>query len=254
MEDSYPGGTEVIVKSFAWSGEFEGAFQEIAGGICTTQLVNTGTCENFVRVYDVFIAKDTLFMLFERMVGDIEKEFNSEEHDESLEDPFTMWNVLFQLGMAMRHMQETCELVHFDVRHDNVQVQWLDQPRKLYEELPYETNFVIKLIDFGQCELKIGETRPMNEDVVHGEESIEHWGRFPEEFCPGYDMQYFCYTLVDILQGFLAQYYVLDALLKTVDDSIGTESNKTPQSRPKVVSQKTAREIVEFLKGYKDMV
>jgi len=54
---TFPGGKEVIVKSFAWEGEFGGAFQEIAGGVCTTQYVNMGETENFCRVYDTFIAK-----------------------------------------------------------------------------------------------------------------------------------------------------------------------------------------------------
>ena len=30
-------------------------------------------------------------MLFEKLTGDIEQEFNDEEREESLEDPFTMW-------------------------------------------------------------------------------------------------------------------------------------------------------------------
>jgi len=51
------------------------------------------------------------------------KEFSSEsDHQESLEDPAVMFNMLFQLSMAMAKMQNKNELVHFDVRHDNVQV------------------------------------------------------------------------------------------------------------------------------------
>jgi len=244
---TFAGGSEVIVKSFVWEGEFGGAFQEIAGGVCTTQYVNIGESENFCRVYDIFIAKDTLFMLFEKLTGDIEKEFNSPEHPESLEDPAVMFNLLFQLSMAMAKMQNKNELVHFDVRHDNVQVQWLDEPRVLYPRYPYETNFVIKLIDFGQCELKVGTERPINDDVVHGDDEVAKWGTFPEEFCPGYDMQYFLYTLVDVLEGFLAQYYVLDAVLGFIDEGIETEANKTPQSRPFKVSKKNAKQVREFL-------
>merc|ERR1711939_1056033 len=30
---TYPGGTEVVVKTFDWEGEFGGAFQEISGGV-----------------------------------------------------------------------------------------------------------------------------------------------------------------------------------------------------------------------------
>ena len=52
----------------------------------------------------------------------------------------------------------------------------------------------------------------------------------------------------------MAQYYVLDAVLGFVDEELSTEANKTSQSRPKVVSAKSAAEIVDFLKECKDMV
>ena len=133
-------------------------------------------------------------------------------------------------------------------------MEFLDQPRVLYEDFPYETTFIVKLIDFGQCELKVGIERPINDDVCHGDEDKEKWGTFPEEFCPGYDMQYFLYTLVDILEGFLAQYYVLVALLSFVDEGLNTEANKTSQSRPTEVSKRSASEIVSYLKECKDMV
>jgi len=136
-----------------------------------------------------------------------------------------------------------------------LQVQWLDTPQILYKNFPYETNFIIKLIDFGQCELKVGTERPLNEDVCHGDDEDPKWGTFPEEYCPGYDMQYFLYTLVDVLEGFLAQYYVLDALLNFVDEGIDTETNKTSQSRPTIVSKKSGKMLREFLwKECKSMV
>jgi len=251
---TFPGDVEIVVKSFVWTGEFEGAFQEIVGGICTTQLVNTGKSEHFCRMYDVFIAKDTLFMMFEKLEGDIET-FADEDREESLEDPAVMWDLLFQLSTAIRQMQHFChELVHFDVRHDNVQIAWLDTPQQLYPDFPYETTFVVKLIDFGQCELQVGGGRPVNEDVCHEEEHFEKWGSFPYDFCPGYDMQYFLYTLVDILESFYDQYYVLDLLLKFVDEGIDTEANKTCQSRPKVISKKTGTDVRKYLKTLHSMV
>eukprot|EP00164_Ancoracysta_twista_P012835 GFYU01020264.1.p1 GENE.GFYU01020264.1~~GFYU01020264.1.p1 ORF type:complete len:329 (+),score=122.91 GFYU01020264.1:52-987(+) len=244
-EVSSPTGVNVIVKTFDWESDEFSMFNEVACAILTSHWVNTGVSPHFVKVYDMCIAKGSLYILYEKLEGDIETIADKE-------DPEVMWKIFYQIACGLCVMQKTNDIVHFDIRSDNVLVEFLDEPIVLDKELGIETDFIVKIADFGIAELTVSGKRQVNEELDRADkENVDHankWGIFPEEFCPGYDMQYFLYTLIDVLDGFAAQHYVLDAVKHFVEEDLEMyQENVTEQGRPRVVSKKTGADIKKYL-------
>lgn len=167
-----------------------------------------------------------------------------------------MWNVLYQFASALEVLQSLAEIVHFDIRHDNVLVEHLSAPVQLYPSaMPQlETSFVLKIADFGQAELTLSGSRARN--AIHvGEHDEAKWGAYPVGYAPntGYDMQYFLYTLPCVLDGYVDQYYVLTGTQEFVEDGLartGDDNRTADQFRPTEVSRKTAAETVAFLADF----
>ena len=90
-------------------------------------------------------------LVFEALEGDLEEVVDKDNHR-------SMFHMLFQISFACQQLKKAANLLHFDVRFDNVFVQSLDEPKDFFGN-GLKTDFVIKIGDWGLCEFDFGGKR-----------------------------------------------------------------------------------------------
>jgi serine/threonine protein kinase len=241
-------GESIVVKHCAWDDDNIDDFSEFNELAANIAVVGFSS-PNFVKMLDCFIIKDTLHLLFPKLEGDIETL-------PDLGEPDVMWDIFYQLARALCDLQAEAEIVHFDIRSDNILVETLDEPQVLFADFPYKSKYLLKLADLGLAEMtfhiKGKPARVRSSEIDRDDVSI--WGTWPLTFCPGYDFQYFLYSMIPVLQtiGFLDQFYVHAASLAFVEEGLDLvgEANRTEEWRPHEVSKKTALETRHFLEDF----
>ena len=68
------------------------------------------------------------------------------------------FHMLFQISFACQQLKKAANLLHFDVRFDNVFVQSLDEPKDFFGH-GLKSDFVVKIGDWGLCEFDFGGKR-----------------------------------------------------------------------------------------------
>ena len=111
-------------------------------------------------------------LVFEALEGDLEEVVDKDNHK-------SMFHMLFQLSFACQQLKKAANLLHFDVRFDNVFVQSLDEPKDFFGH-GLKTDFVIKIGDWGLCEFDFGGKRcRVNEDIPRDDKDTKKWGLYP---------------------------------------------------------------------------
>jgi len=229
-------GDEVVVKTFD---EDEFPFHEICGNIISRHLLQKYPF--FCKILDIgqSISTGEYLLIFEALEGDLEDCVDCDDHQ-------SMFNMLFQLSFACQQLKKAANLLHFDLRFDNVLVQTLDEPKDFFGH-GMKTNFVVKIGDWGLCEFDFGGKRcRINEEIPRDDKDSKKWGLYPRNY-NGYDMQYFLGTLepvLDSIQG-MSYYYVFNM----VRDSINPCTYSTSQDRPVEVTESTPMDIMKFMKS-----
>jgi len=230
-------GDEVVVKKFD-ADEFP--FHEICGNVVSWHLLQKYPF--FCKILDIgqsITGTGEYLLVFEALEGDLEEVVDKDNHR-------SMFHMLFQISFACQQLKKAANLLHFDVRFDNVFVQSLDEPKDFFGH-GLKTDFVIKIGDWGLCEFDFGGKRcRVNEDIPRDDKESKKWGLFPREY-NGYDMQYFLGTLEPVLENVqgLSYYYVFNMVRESIDPC--TYSNS--QFRPLEVTESTPLDIMKFMKS-----
>lgn len=223
----------VVIKIF--DNDYEYPLPEICGNIVATKLLEV--IPFFVRTLDIGMRDGQVVIIMEYIQTD------SEAID--LECPVNMYNFFYQTAYALAELEKLCYLVHFDLRYDNIMVKMLPKPRDFFKN-GLESSFIIKIGDFGQCEMDFGkDQRLVNLDVPRKEKYLNKWGCYPKDFS-GYDFQYLLSSLTPILdnaQG-VSYYYIYGMLLDYLQPVQFTKA----QDRPLVITSKLPKDILMYLK------
>jgi serine/threonine protein kinase len=222
----------VVIKLFSVEQEFP--FHEICGNIVAFYCLKN--CPFFVRTLDIGKVKDHYTVVMEYLDTDTETI--------DLDQPINMYNFFYQTAYALVELQKACQLSHFDLRYDNIMIKKLVEPRDLFKN-GIDSNFIVKIGDFGQCEFDFGDTRIPNIDIPRELEYRRKWGIYPTEFS-GYDFQYMLATLTPILDNLhgISYYYIYSMLIDFLEPIECTNA----QHRPVIITTKKPMDILKFLK------
>jgi len=222
----------VVVKLFPIEEDFP--FHEICGNIVATKALEISPF--FVRTLDIGKSDKNYILVMEYLCTDTE--------GIDLDDPANMYNFFYQTAYALVELEKICELVHFDLRYDNIMIKQLVEPRDLFKN-GINSSFIVKIGDFGQCEFKFGKDRPVNPDIPREPEYRKKWGFYPSVFS-GYDFQYLLATLTPVLNNLqgISYYYIYSMLLNFIEPIQCTNA----QYRPEIMTVKTPMDILKFLK------
>jgi len=229
-------GDEVVVKTFD-ADEFP--FHEICGNIISRHLLKKFPF--FCKILDIgqSISTGEYLLIFEALEGDLEDSVDCDNHQ-------SMFHMLFQLSFACQQLKKAANLLHFDLRFDNVFVETLDEPKDFFGH-GMKTDFIVKIGDWGLCEFDFGGKRcRINEEIPRDDKENKKWGLFPRNY-NGYDMQYFLGTLGPVLDRKEGQsyYYVFNM----VRDLINPCTYSTSQDRPVEVTESSPMDICKFMKS-----
>lgn len=223
----------VVIKIF--SNDYDYPLAEICGNIVATHLLQV--IPFFVRTLDIGKRDDQVVIIMEYLQSDTETI--------DLESPVNLYNFFYQTAYALAELEKLCHLVHFDLRYDNIMVKMLPQPRDFFNNGILCT-FIVKIGDFGQCEMDFGKQRRLvNPDVPREERYLKKWGLYPKTFS-GYDFQYLLSSLtpiLDNLQG-VSYYYIYGMLLDYLQPVEFTKA----QHRPLIITSKLPKDILMYLK------
>lgn len=152
---------------------------------------------------------------------------------------------LEQMNMALTQMENNQQLVHFDLRFDNIRLEMMDKfSPSLFRVGGKTYRFLIKIMDFGCCEFNsfLGP-RDFNEEVIRSLKSTKTWGIFPRHYCC-YDCLYFLFTLKSFLKDWedtsLVQ-IILDELYDFVGRPVFTK-----ETRPLAIPPISNKEMIGF--------
>jgi serine/threonine protein kinase len=248
-EVELPNGESIVVKHEAWDDHNIADFAEFNELVANVYCTLSGS-PLVVPMLDAFVHKDELFMVFPKLEGDIEAMIPD------FGEPSVMWDVFYQVSRILCTLQDAAEFVHFDIRSDNLLVEVLPEPCVLFPDFPYKSSYRIKLADMGLAEATFYvsgvPTRFRSGEIDRDDVSV--WGTWPHSFCPGYDFQYFLYSLIPNLHeiGYLDQFYVYNQTLAFVEENLSLtgEENRTDEYRPKEVSTKSAHDLRQFLEEF----
>ena len=169
--------------------------------------------EFFCKILDIgqSISTGEWLLVFEALEGDLEDSVDCDNHQ-------TMFHMLFQLSFACQQLKKAANLLHFDLRFDNVFVETLDEPKDFFGH-GMKTEFIVKIGDWGLCEFDFGGKRcRINEEIPREDKENKKWGLFPRDW-NGYDMQYFLGTLepvLDSIQG-MSYYFVYNMIREFIN-------------------------------------
>lgn len=238
-----PGQAEQCVLKLFPPDEFP--FHEICGNIIATKLAESAG-PFFVKCFDVGQFTDPndnrYFLLMEY--------FEEDTDSVDIDEPIHMYNLFYQVNYVAHHLSlaSSFELQHFDLRYDNIRIKTLPKQRDFFQN-GVKTTFAIKVGDWGQCEFNWGQGDAMqrisNPDVPRESEYAAKWGMYPVNYS-NYDFQYFLSTLTPVLDNLhgLSFYYIYTMVM----DYLQPVSFTDAQDRPVVITEKTAKMVLSFMK------